>query len=64
VGNGLAIKSDTRGVRAKAEIDPLFTMRSDRQPLATHGNGFGLFPQLPRRTNLPPIATGCIHGAP
>ena len=43
---------------------PLLTMRSFRQPVAARGNGFGLFPWLPRHTDLPLIATGCNHGAP
>jgi hypothetical protein len=28
--------------RSKRDVDRLLTMRSDRQPVATHGNGFGL----------------------
>ena len=39
------------------------TMRSTPQLVATHGNGFGLFLRLPRRSDLPLIATGCNHGA-
>jgi hypothetical protein len=50
--------------RAKAEIDPLFTMRCERQLVATHGNGFRLFLRFPRRSDLPLIAIGCNHGAP
>ena len=57
------------------EVDPLFskeggridttlTMRSKRQLVATGGKGFGLFWRLPRRFDLPLIATGCNHGAP
>jgi hypothetical protein len=34
------------------------------QTVATHGNGFGLFLRLPRRSELLLIATGCDHGAP
>src|SRR5919197_5401730 len=44
--------------------DPLLTMRSNRQPVATDGDGFGLFLPFPRRFDLPLIATGCNHGAP
>jgi hypothetical protein len=40
------------------------TMRSFRQLDATHGNGFGLFWRLSRRSDLPLIATGCNHGGP
>jgi hypothetical protein len=39
-------------------------MRFDRQPVATHGNGFGLFFRLSRLDDLPLMATGCDHGAP
>jgi len=35
-----------------------------RQPVATHGNGFGLFPSFLRPLDLPLIAIGCNHGAP
>jgi hypothetical protein len=44
--------------------DPLLTMERLRQPMATHGNGSRLFSPLPRRSDLPLIATGCNHGAP
>jgi hypothetical protein len=40
------------------------TMRSKRQPVATDGNGFGVIPPLSRLCVLPPLATGCNHGAP
>jgi hypothetical protein len=30
-----------------------------RQPVATHGNGFRLFPAFPAAVNLRPVATGC-----
>jgi hypothetical protein len=40
------------------------TMRSNRQRVATHGNGFGLFPPKLRLSDLRPVATGCNHGAP
>ena len=43
---------------------PLLTMGSNRQLVATRGNGFGLFWRLISRSHLPPIATGCNHGAP
>jgi hypothetical protein len=33
-------------------------MRSNRQPVATHGNGFGVIPPLSRLRDLPPLATG------
>jgi hypothetical protein len=35
------------------------TMELLRQPVATHGNGFGLFPAFPAAVNLRPVATGC-----
>jgi hypothetical protein len=35
-----------------------------RQPVATHDKGFGLFWPRLRRSDLPPIATGCNHGVP
>jgi hypothetical protein len=35
------------------------TMRPDRQPVATHGNGFGLFEPFSGQSHLPPVATGC-----
>jgi hypothetical protein len=44
--------------------DALLTMRSKRQPVATHSNGFGLFAPARRRSDLPLIANGCNHGAP
>jgi len=34
------------------------------QPVATHGNGSGLFLRFLRTRSLPLIATGCNHGAP
>jgi hypothetical protein len=37
-------------------IDPLVSMRSDRQPVAIHGNGFGLVWDVPRAFRF---ATGC-----
>src|SRR5438093_11926699 len=33
-----------------------------RQPVATDGNGFGLFSALSRPSDLPLIATSCNHG--
>jgi hypothetical protein len=38
-------------------------MRSTREPVATHGNGFGVIPPFSRLRDLPPLATGCNHGA-
>ena len=38
------------------------TMRSDRQPVATHGNGFRLFLRFLRRPDLRLVATGCTTG--
>jgi hypothetical protein len=38
-------------------------MRSNRQPLATDGNGFGLFSRFLRQVVLPLIATGCARWA-
>ncbi len=40
------------------------TMELLRQPLATHGNGFGLFGRISRRSDLPLSATSCNHRAP
>jgi hypothetical protein len=40
------------------------TMRSFRQAVATHGNGFRLFRRLVDVSDLRAIATGCNHGAP
>jgi hypothetical protein len=34
------------------------------QPVAARRNGFGLFPPRSRPGHLPPLAAGCIHGAP
>jgi hypothetical protein len=33
-----------------------------KQPVAAHGNGFGLFSRIRREVDLPLIATGCNHG--
>jgi hypothetical protein len=38
---------------------PLLTMRSDRQPVATGRNGFGLLEPISGLVHLPPVATGC-----
>ena len=35
-----------------------------RQPVATDGNGFGLFRPFPGLSDLRRVATGCDHGAP
>jgi ATP-dependent exoDNAse (exonuclease V) beta subunit len=42
----------------------LLTMRSKRQLVATGGNSSGLWEPSFGRGNLPPVATGCDHGAP
>jgi hypothetical protein len=42
----------------------LLTMRSDQQPVATDGNGFGLFSPFAHAVDLPLVATGCNRGAP
>jgi hypothetical protein len=34
-------------------------MRSDRQLVATGGNGFGLLEAISGLVHLPPVATGC-----
>jgi hypothetical protein len=34
-------------------------MRSDRQLVATGGNGFGLLEAISRLVHLPSVATGC-----
>jgi len=39
-------------------------MRSDRQLVATGGNGFRLFEPFSRPLDLPPVATGCDRWAP
>jgi hypothetical protein len=36
-------------------------MRPDRQPVATHGNGFRLFEPFLRLSHLPPVATALLH---
>jgi len=41
----------------------VLTMRSDRQPVATHGNGFGLFEPFSPPSHLRPVATGCDRSA-
>src|SRR5919201_3075949 len=44
--------------------DPLLTMRSNRQPVATLGNGFGLFPPFSGTAScdrLPPVAAAGLH---
>jgi hypothetical protein len=38
---------------------PLLTMRSDRQLVATGGNGFGLFEAFSGPSHLRAVATGC-----
>jgi hypothetical protein len=43
---------------------PLLTMRSDRQPVATHRIGLGLFEPFSGPSHLPPVATGCDRSAP
>jgi hypothetical protein len=43
---------------------PLLTMRSDRQPLATHGNRFGLVSAVFAAAPFAPVATGCDRSAP
>jgi hypothetical protein len=62
---GWADRERGRGTRlvletmvAGSTVDPLLTMRSDRQVVATHANGFGLFPPFLRAAHLPPVATG------
>jgi hypothetical protein len=42
----------------------LRAMRSDRQPVAIHGNGFRLFEPFSGPSHLPPVATGCARSAP
>jgi hypothetical protein len=39
-------------------------MLSLRQLVATRGNGFHLFEQFLRASDLPPVATGCDRSAP
>jgi hypothetical protein len=46
------------------QVDPLLTMRFNRQPVATHGNGLAYFGRSPaRRTchRLRPVATTGLH---
>jgi hypothetical protein len=42
----------------------LLTMRSDRQPVATGGKGFGLFEPFSELSYLRVVATGCDRLAP
>jgi len=42
-------------------VDPLLTMRSGRQLVATGGTGFGLIPPFARPGHLPPVATDCAR---
>ncbi len=44
--------------------DPLTVLRSERQPVATGGNGFGLLEPISALEHLPPVATGCDRSAP
>jgi hypothetical protein len=44
--------------------DVLLTILGSRQQLATHGNGFRLFPPSLRPGYLPLIAIGCARLAP
>jgi hypothetical protein len=44
---------------AKRDVDPLLFLRSDRQLVATGGNGFGLLEPISGLVHLPPVATGC-----
>jgi hypothetical protein len=46
------------------ESDLLLTILGSRQPVATHGNRFGLFPRFRRPTDLPLLAAGCACWAP
>jgi hypothetical protein len=39
-------------------------MRSDRQLVATHGNGFRLFEPFLAASDLRPVAAGCDRSAP
>jgi hypothetical protein len=39
-------------------------MRCERQPVATNGNGFGLYSPLLRPGDLPVIAAGCARWVP
>jgi hypothetical protein len=55
---------ETRSPLTDSNRRPLLTMRCDRQPVATDGNGFGVIPPFSRLRDLPPLATGCSHGAP
>jgi hypothetical protein len=48
----------------QAVANTLFTMRSSRQPVATHRNGFGLILRISEVPHLRRVATGCNHGAP
>ncbi len=64
---GLAGLGASRGAR---EATPSLSwgaplpMELLRQPVATDGNGFGLFEPPSGPCDLPPVATGCDHGAP
>ena len=60
----LLSKKGIDGNRWQAVANVLFTMRSDRQAVATHGNGFGLITRFLGSEHLPLVATGCARLAP
>jgi hypothetical protein len=45
-----------------AAVEPLLTIERRAQPVATHGNRFGLFLRLVGAVDLPLIAAGCNPG--
>jgi hypothetical protein len=59
-------KSLFAGISSKPSdgLEPSSPSRSDRQLVATHGNGFGLFEPFSRQSHLPPVAIGCDRSAP
>jgi hypothetical protein len=72
LGDWLNTSNILRAVKHRAEkqaiaLPPLptrVTPPCHRQPVATHGNAFGLFGPFSRPLHLPPIATSCDRSAP
>ena len=62
--NDLIRASDSESKLSQTPRSTVSLLRRFRQPIATHGNGFGLFSWVSRGFVLPLIATGCNHGAP
>ena len=60
LGNGITSLEPSDGLEPSTPS----SMRSDRQLVATGGNGFRLFEPLLGRSGLQPVATGCARLAP